>query len=187
MRQRPVTGTHNQRGMPPTMHCHEPQSELVPIAKAQPPKVDATVAVYPTGCLGRKTPTAKTPKTNNARFTQNNKRARVSPRPVQWSSISCSLQKVCEGGTKYSSTKHQWTTKQENRTGKITTRPRSTYCTLARNNPTKKKKTEITIPGYTKEPCTCKKTHCTNCQGIMTLIRNDITGKTENLTNNDID
>ena len=47
------------------------------------------------------------------------------------------------------------------------------------------KKTEITIPGYTKEPCTCKKTLGTNCQGIMTLIRNDITGKTENLTNND--
>ena len=51
----------------------------------------------------------------------------------------------------------------------------------------KKKKTEITIPGYSKEPCTCKKTLGTNCQGIMTLIRNDITGKTENLTNNDID
>ena len=35
------------------------------------------------------------------------------------------------------STKHEWITKQENRTSKITTRPRSTYCTLARNNPTK--------------------------------------------------
>ena len=56
--------------MPPTKHCHEPQSELVPTAKVQPPKVDATVAVYLTGCLGRKTPIAKPPKTNNARFTQ---------------------------------------------------------------------------------------------------------------------
>ena len=54
----------------------------------------------------------------------------------------------------------------------------------------KKQTTEITIPGYTKEPCTCKKkkkNHGTNCQGIMTIIRNEITGKTENLTNNDID
>ena len=50
-----------------------------------------------------------------------------------------------------------------------------------------KKNTEITIPGYTKEPCTCKKTLGTNCQGIMTFIRNDITGKTENLTKNYID
>ena len=32
-----------------------------------------------------------------------------------------------------------------------------------------------------------KKNLGTNCQCIMTLIRNDITGKTENLTNNDID
>ena len=34
---------------------------------------------------------------------------------------------------------HQWTTKQENRTSKITARQTSTYCTPARNNPTKKK------------------------------------------------
>ena len=48
--------------MPPTKHCHEPHSELIPTAKVQPPKVDATVAVYPTGCLGRKTPIATPPK-----------------------------------------------------------------------------------------------------------------------------
>ena len=48
--------------MPPTKHCHEPQSELISTTKVQPPKVDATVAVYPTGCLGRKTPIAKPPK-----------------------------------------------------------------------------------------------------------------------------
>ena len=50
--------------MPPTKQCHEPQSELISTAKVLPPKVDATVAVYPTGCLGRKTPIAKGPKTN---------------------------------------------------------------------------------------------------------------------------
>ena len=68
MRQRPATGTQNQRGMPPTKHCHEPQSELISTAKVQPPKVDATVAVYPNRCFGRKTPIAKPPKMNNARF-----------------------------------------------------------------------------------------------------------------------
>ena len=29
--------------MPPTKHCHEPQSELISSAKVQPPKVDAIV------------------------------------------------------------------------------------------------------------------------------------------------
>lgn len=49
------------------------------------------------------------------------------------------------------------------------------------------KKPEISLSKYSKTECTCKTNHNIRCQGIMTLIRKDITGKVENLTTNDID
>ena len=50
-----------------------------------------------------------------------------------------------------------------------------------------KKKQKSPSQDTLKSHVPAKKNLGTNCQGIMTLIRNDITGKTENLTNNDID
>ena len=41
----------------------------------------------------------------------------------------------------------------------------------------KGKDTDLHLPGYTYEHCKCEK-----CQGIVTFIRNDITGSTENLS-----
>ena len=39
------------------------------------------------------------------------------------------------------------------------------------------KDTSLEIPGFTPKHC-----ECSNCQGIVTYIRNDVTGTTENIT-----
>ena len=148
--------------MPPTKHCHEPQSELIPTAKVQPPKVDATVAVYPTGCLGRKTPIATPPKRTmpGSHKLTNELGCRLGEKGPR-SGVLCPAPRE-----KYA--KEELNILQPNINGlqnkKIELvkllQDKEVHIALLQETiqPKKKQKTtEITIPGYTKEPCTCKK------------------------------
>ena len=49
------------------------------------------------------------------------------------------------------------------------------------------KKLDISFSKYSKTECACKANHNIKCQGIMTLIRKDVTGRVENMTTNGID
>ena len=161
--------------MPPTKHCHEPQSELISTAKVQPPKVDATVAVYPTGCLGRKTPIATPPPPPQKKKKKKKKKTMPGSHKIP-NELMCRLgEKGPRSGVLSPAPCEKYAKEELNI---FTTRPLNTnglqnkkielvnllqdqevHIALLQETilPKKKNTTEIIIPGYTKEPCTCKK------------------------------